>query len=246
MIARRAFVVSLGALAASCGRGASLDRLILGEHGRVASVRSGEVLDLDDGLEVRLAGIEAPNGAAAYADAARDLLNGLAAGRAVTLLYGGLKRDRYARALAQVRRDKGRVWLQGELLRQGLARVRTYADNRAMAAEMLEAEAEARRAGRGLWSLAEMKVLLPAECAGRSGFQIIEGRVTRVIQDGQDIALSLDGVLPVQVPGFALSDFADAGKAPAGLEGRLVRVRGTLGRRPLRLDHPEALEILRG
>lgn len=245
MIDRRAFVVAAAASLAACGRGAHLERLSAGEQGLVVSVRSGEVIILDSGLEVRLAGLEAPNGAEPLADAARDALARFLQERPVTLLYGGLRRDRYDRALAHVRRDDDRQWAQGEMLNAGLARVRTYADNRAMAAEMLEAEAAARIGERGLWQEARYQVRLPAECRSLSGFQVIEGRVGEVQPYGRGRDLLLAGGVKAEIPASAVEDFERAGKRPDGLQGRLVRVRGLLRGGDLRLDHPEALEMLR-
>lgn len=245
MIDRRAFALGLAASAASCARGANLDRLTLGEQGRAVGVRSGEVLNLDSGLEVRLAGIEAPNGSEPLADEARDLLSAAVLNKPVSLLYGGLKRDRYARALAHVRVDAGRRWMQGEVLAAGLARVRTYRDNRALAVEMLNAEARARRAKRGLWALEAYKVLLPYECPGKSGFQIVEGRVSQVAVTSGSVLLDfLGGGARADVPRFASADFAAAGHAPEGLKERLIRIRGNLRDGVIRLDHPETLEVL--
>jgi len=55
----------VGALAGAavlvgCADGLALDRLAAGEHGKVAEVRSGDVMVLDGGLMVRLAGLEVP------------------------------------------------------------------------------------------------------------------------------------------------------------------------------------------
>src|SRR5579883_1682574 len=124
-----------------------------GEAGRVAAVLDGETVALEAGLKVRLTGILAPGEAsgeprgrdAALAERAKEALAALASGQEVTLYYGGRRRDRYGRALAQLYRDDG-LWLQGELLAAGLARVETAADNRALAAAMLAREAEARQA----------------------------------------------------------------------------------------------------
>ena len=136
----------------ACGQAPGLERLAAGETGRVAQVRSGDSLVLDSGLVVRLAGVEAPWGDAPYAAQARETLRGLVEGRTVQLLYGGVRRNKYGSALAQVRIVGGQ-WLERALLRDGAARVRTWADNRAMAGPMLEAEAYARNRKLGLWAV---------------------------------------------------------------------------------------------
>ncbi len=155
-------------------------------------------------------------------------------------------RDRYDRALAQVRRIDGQLWLQGEMLNRGLARVRTYPDNRALAVEMLEAEARARLAKRGIWSLADYAVPLPNEAPGKSGFQIVEGKVTGMRDEGAVTAIDfLGGGARAEIPRFAVAGFAAAGRSLQTLPGRMVRVRGALRDGIVRLDHPEMLEVLR-
>ena len=69
------------------------------------------------------------------------------------------------------------------MLEAGDARVRTWADNRALARPMLDAEARARLKGRGLWALPAYQVRLPDEAAARPfGFQLVEGRVVNEIK----------------------------------------------------------------
>jgi micrococcal nuclease len=128
------------------------------ERGRVAEIVDGDTLALADGRRVRLVGIDAPRvpiGAAKdmiwrQEEAAKAALAELAQDRTVTLHYGGAPSDRYGRVLAQVYREDG-LWLQGEMLRRGVARVHSFADNRALVAEMLAVEDAARRARLGLW-----------------------------------------------------------------------------------------------
>ena len=76
------------------------------------------------------------------------------------------------------------------------------------------------------------------------GFQIVEGKVTAVRRYGRGFELDVQG-LSATIPANAARDFEAAGKAPAGLAGKLVRVRGTIRQGPsMWLDHPEALELL--
>jgi endonuclease YncB( thermonuclease family) len=231
-------------LLAACGQAPGLERLAAGETGVVAQVRSGDSLVLDSGQVVRLAGVEAPWGDEPYADQAREVLRRLAGGRKVQLLYGGARKNRYGATLAQVR-IAGGEWLERSLLRAGAARVRTWSDNRAMAAPMLEAEAYARNRGLGLWALPAYRVLIPREAEAANGFQIVEGRVRQV--DGD--VLEFDSGFLAAIEPKALSDFQTASKSPQTLAGRLVRLRGPIrygaGGFALQLDHPEQLELLK-
>jgi endonuclease YncB( thermonuclease family) len=231
-------------LLAACGQAPGLERLAAGESGRVVQVRSGDSLVLDSGVTVRLAGVEAPWGDQPYADKAREALRRLVEGRQVQLLYGGARRNRYGSTLAQVR-IAGGGWVERTLLRAGAARVRTWSDNRAMAAPMLEAEAYARNRSLGLWALPAYRVLIPREAAGADGFQVVEGRVRGFDSE----ALQFDSGFAAAIEPKAQADFVAAGKAPQALVGRLVRLRGPIrygeDGLALRLDHPEQIELLK-
>jgi endonuclease YncB( thermonuclease family) len=245
-----AAVLSLLALAACSDGGAALDRLSLGEQGKVVSVQSGEVLTLDTGLVVRLAGLEAPfpdepGGPAAQADLAKRVT-----GRRVELLYGGLRRDSQGRALAQVRLADNRAWVQGALLRDGMARVRTWADNRGMSQPMLNDEARARIAKAGLWGQGLFRVLIPPEVTRNDeGFQIVEGRVRVATPTRQGVYLDFSDDkrgFAVLLGDKALPGFTAAGTPVQGLVGKLIRVRGPVGwNTTMAVDHPEQVELLK-
>jgi endonuclease YncB( thermonuclease family) len=234
---------------AGCGDGLALDRLAAGEHGRVAEVRSGDLVVLDGGLVVRLAGLQAPRAGEPGAAEAAGALARLVQGRAVQLYYGGARRDANGRALAQLRLVGG-DWVQGDMLRAGEAQVRTFSDNRAMARPMLDDEARARLARRGLWRAGgPFQVRLPQEVlAAGPGYQVVEGPVRRVTDTGRAIYLDFtdrrDG-FAAEVPAGAARELGAAGLAAPGLAARLVRVRGVVGWDGLmRIDHPEQVEVV--
>jgi endonuclease YncB( thermonuclease family) len=234
---------------AGCGDGAALDRMARGEVGRAVEARSGDVLVLDSGLIVRLAGLDVPRWGEPGADLARAALDRQATGKRVRLFYGGKRRDDYGRALAQVRLADNGVWLQGVMLNDGLARVRPYPDNRPMAQAMLAHEANARAAKRGLWA-SVWRVLLPQEVdRTANGFQIVEGQIARVTPTRAgvylDFASSASGFAAF-IPSQAVAAISSSGRAPESLQGRLVRVRGVIGWDGLmRIDAPEQIELLR-
>lgn len=251
-IASLASAILLSAvLVAGCGQRAALDALAPGEGGTVASAPTGDSLVLEDGRKVRLAGVDAPSGDEPFAAEAQGVLQSLVVGRKVELLEGGADKDAYGRTIAQVREPERGLWVEAELLRLGAARVRTYPDNRAMVPRMLEAEAEARKAGRGLWALPAYRVLLPEEVGReRRGFVLVEGWATRLARQG-DRALILFGPsgFAAEIPRSAWDDLTAAGLTPEALKGRLLRVRGNLSQGPdgprLWIDHPEQIERLK-
>lgn len=229
---------------------------------RVAAVTDGATLLLEDGRSLRLAGIEPaapPMGAEPgdpwpLAEAARQALAELAVGQRLTV-RGEARTDRHGRLLAQLVRGDG-LWLQGELLARGLARVHTRPDARTLAGEMLAAEAGARAAGRGIWRTRAYAVR-PADPDAlrrdRDSFQIVEGRVLRVSKAGGDAYLDFGEDwrtdVTVHIGRTALRAFVAAGIDPLSYEGRVVRVRGWVGLRAgplIEATHPEQIERLDG
>lgn len=255
--------LGLPLLAGAVGH-AEAPALVRDGGGTVTAVVDGDTLRLDDGSAVRLVGIEAPKPPPGrgegrtwpLAAAAKAALGELALGRAVMLAYGGPREDRYGRRLAQVYLGQipGRagVWLQGELLRRGLARVHTVEDNRALAAEMLAEERAARTARRGLWADRAYRVRRPEEAgADADSFQLVAGTVvTAAVVRGQgylNFGPDRRTDFTVVVPARARRLLRAAGIDVAALAGRQVLVRGWIMLRNgpmIELTHPEAIELM--
>jgi len=234
---------------AGCG-GPSLDQLAAGPKAVVAQVRSGDQVTLQSGQVVRLVGVEAPHAGDPFADEARVALAKLVVGQEVQLMFGGARQDVYGRTLAHLRLTRGGTWIEQALLKAGDVRVHTYPDNRALARTMLDDEARARRAKRGLWALPVYQVRLPDEAAARPfGFQVVEGRVVAAPEERGGVRLDIERWVEAEAPRNVEGLFASSGVSLTGLAGKLVRVRGVLrpgsGEALLRLDHPEQIEVLR-
>lgn len=250
--------------AAAKPAGTSCD-LTDGEDRTVTRVVDGETLVLDGGTELRLIGALSPR---AYdtagetsdwplADRARSALDVIAAGRTIRLAYAGRRNDRYGRLLAHAFTGSGddRIWLQGELLKKGLARAYALDGNTACLAELVTHEAVAREKSEGLWA-ETIYAVRPAEDVSTllrlaGTFQIVEGTVsnaadvrgTLYVNFGEDRRQDFTVVVRPQ----ARRAFTAAGLKPEELNGRRIRVRGWIERRggPLiELPHPDALERL--
>jgi endonuclease YncB( thermonuclease family) len=227
-----------------------VDQLAAGPKSVVEEVRAGDAVVLKGGQVVRLAGVEAPKGSDPYAAEAREALSKLVLGQEVQLMYGGARQDAYGRALAHLKLAKGGTWVEQALLKAGDVRVHTYADNRALAKPMLDDEARARMAKRGLWALPAYEVRLPDEAAAKPfGFQLVEGRVVSAAERDGAVRLSLERWVEAEVPREAEAAFAASGVILTDLPGKLVRLRGFMrpgsGEGLLKLDHPEQIEVLR-
>jgi len=212
-------------------------------HGTVKSVGDGRTFTLDDGREVRLAAIEVPQLALPQAApapggaAARDALAALAAGDEVVLRGAEIPSDRYGRvvAYAYTERDGDEIFVQGELVAAGFARV----GGRACAAELLNREHAARRAKLGLWAISYYEVLnaeTPSDIlAHRGRFALVEGKVVSVRDSGATTYVNFgrrwSEDFTVTVLKRNERNFTAAGLDVKGLAGRRVRVRGWIEER---------------
>lgn len=233
----------------------------------VMSVVDGDTIVLDDRSEVRMVGIQAPKlplGRRGFAEwplarEARDAAVELVDGGRVMLWSGGADEDRHGRRLAHtyVQVFAGEpIWFQGEMLRQGLARVYTFPDNRACVDDMLALEAEARDAGRGMWALDTYRIIQADEIdrlnAREASYELVEGRVLEAknisgrgyLNFGDDYRDDFT----VSVSPRDMKLFRDAGVDLVSLAGRRVRARGWLrdfNGPAIDATHPEQIEVLR-
>ncbi len=245
---RRSFGLGLAILVAGCSAEADLTG---GEQGRVSRITDGDVLGLDTGLRVRLTEIEAPAPGydgredEPYAPEARAMLGAAALGREARLWYGGLTRDDYGRALAHViARDEtgGDLWINGLMVREGAARVRTWPDNARRAVRLLAFEEEARQAKRGLWALDHWRVRGLDDLAAAPNFAVVEGGVANVTSiPGDGIAHLFSGGIK-----FEVGERLEKG---LGVEaGSRLRLRGRIDARDgapkIRVTHWSQVEVI--
>ena len=198
-------------------------------EGLVVAVIDARTFRLQDGREVRLAGIESVAGNAG----SQAALAAMIAGREVTLSGDDDSPDRYGRQPAFVFLAGADAPVQSMLLAQGEALVSADIADRDCAATLLAAEAEARRARRGTW--ADPAAIKNAESpgdilAGIGRFTVVEGRVLSVRQAGATTYLNFGRNW---TRGFAATisrrmvpAFEAAGIAVKSLENRRIRVRG--------------------
>jgi endonuclease YncB( thermonuclease family) len=202
-------------------------------EGRVSAIVDARTLRMEDGSEVRLAGIETELTAGASALAA------LVFSRDVTLRGETDAPDRYGRQPAFVFADHAGASVQSLLLTQGAALVSGSIADKACAAELIAAESAARQARRGIW--ADPAVIKNAESAGdiltRIGqFTVVEGKVLSVRQAGATTYINFGRRwtrdFAVTISRRVMAAFEAAGIAPKSLENKRIRVRGLIEARP--------------
>ncbi|MSO91812.1 MAG: thermonuclease family protein [Rhodospirillales bacterium] len=261
--ARLGFAFACTLLAPAQGSTAGFSDLEIGGSAIVKEIVDGDTVVLDPAVDgrtvVRLVGIQAPKlpldrpnfPTWPLADEAKSALEHLVLNKKATLGFGGQRTDRHGRHLAHLQTDEG-LWVQGAMLRQGMARVYTFADNRARAREMLAIEAEARAARRGIWNHPYYAIRTPESVARDIGtFQIVEGQVVDAakakgriyLNFGPDWRTDFTASLSTE----AARQFPRQGIEPLSLKGRQVQVRGwvTKSNGPaIEVTHPEQIQIL--
>jgi endonuclease YncB( thermonuclease family) len=199
-------------------------------EGHVAEVIDARTFRLQDGREVRLAGIEPMASEKANPS---STLAAIIASHDVTLRGEDDTPDRYGRQPAFVFLDSTDTLVQGELLTQGEALVSATVANKDCAAVLTAAEAAARQAKRGIW--ADPAAIKSAESsgdilAGVGRFTVVEGKVLSVRQAGATTYLNFGRNwtrdFAVTISRRMVAAFEAAGLALKSLENRRIRVRG--------------------
>ena len=218
---------------------------------RVDYIHDGDTLWLDDGVKVRIIGLNAPelgregSPGEPLAGQARDALRRWITGR-VGLEYDAEKQDRYGRALAHVY-SESRDNLAARLIARGLAFAVTFPPNLEHRRCYRQAEQAAHAAGAGVWSHAYFNPV-PAAEVKRGGFMRVKGCVKSTRNTPRTRYLQL-------APGFRLKiRRADLDGLPeplrADLSGACLVARGWVYNdrrshfKTLAIRHPDHVETL--
>lgn len=135
-------------------------------------------------------------------------------------------------------------WLQHALVGKGAVIVRPRSDNHARTTQLLEVEAQARAANRGLWAQRDGRILTAqtatraarsyngACMSGQAPYRVLEGKVHEAQTSDTRAALIIDGG-SANAP-FSVAVFGDSfahwdGALLASLTGARIRARGGLG-----------------
>jgi endonuclease YncB( thermonuclease family) len=204
-------------------------------EGRVVAVIDARTFRLEDGREIRLAGIEpvySEKPAAEQPDRG-SALAAIVTGHEVTLAGEDDTPDRYGLQPAFVFLDHSDTLVQGLLLAHGDALVSATVINKDCASVLAAAEEAAREAKRGTWagSSAIKNAESPDDIlAGIGRFLVVEGKVLSVRQAGATTYLNFGRNwtrgFAVTISRRMMTAFEAAGIVPKSLENRRIRVRG--------------------
>jgi len=202
-------------------------------EGRVAEIVDVSSFRLDDGREIKLAGIE--TAISGSSQTARDALAALIEHRDVTLRSDDDAPDRYGRQRAFVTLTGSDTLVQRELLAQGEALAAADVADSDCARLLTAAEAEARVAHRGIWGSTAIKNAESPDdiLSGIGRFTVVEGKVLSVRQAGATTYLNFGHNwtrgFAVTISRRILPVLESAGLAVKSLENRRIRVRGWVG-----------------
>lgn len=216
------------------GATAACEFAVQGE-GHVAQIIDARTIRLDDGRDVRLAGLEMMD---EDAGRGRDALARSVMGREVTLHGTDDRPDRYGQQIAFVAVKGASAPVQLELVAQGIAAASPAVTDRACLSALLAAEGTARAAKRGIWgsSIALKNAERPDDILARTGrFSVVEGTVLSARPAGAVFYLNFGRRwtrdFAVTISKRMMPSFAAAGIDLNSLTGKKIRVRGWIERR---------------
>ncbi len=229
---------------------------------RVVKVIDAQTILMNDGKIVRLSGIGYPfitgTNDSDVALTAKLLLEKLLTAGTDVLVYQTrqaeeVRVNRMGHLIAHLVTKKNGEWINGVLLKEGLAWAEPDTTNPQMAAQMYALEQQARDAKKFIWSDKSPYGILTPETAskGAGTFRVIEGTVKRASTNKNSLFLNFGTDwrkdFTVMVSPAVRKALSRQGIDPIGLTGQKVRVRGWLREWNgpfLELETPERIEIL--
>jgi len=228
-------------------------RQTINETGIVDTVYDGDTIKLRDQRIVRFIGINTPELSTQFkpaqpyaAEAKQVLLALLPPGTEVGLEYDQDRHDHHNRLLAHVYSKSGKN-LSVVLLQQGLAFAIVVPPNIQHTECYFANEQLARRTSQGIWSNgAYQPKSVSTLNKDDTGFQYIEGRVTRIGKGKKNIWLDMGDAFSVRIQQQHLHYFDNM--PIAQLKDKQLRVRGWVafynGKLRLNIGHPAMIEIV--
>jgi micrococcal nuclease len=243
------------AIRASAGKPTAACNVARSAPVALAAIAGAGLVELADGRQILLSGIEAPRLSAKgkpapYAMEARAAVEQMTKGRTLELGAASAPSKR-GLIRAQLFTDGGK-WVQGELISRGLARVRTFPDRRECAEALLALETNARQAKRGIWSSDVYAVRTPESAAeGVNTYQLVQGSVVEAANIRGRVFLNFGPDyktdFTVHIGPDAAKLLAQAGLKPDQLTGKRILARGWVRERNgpvIDVTTPEQLQVL--
>ncbi|WP_349431574.1 thermonuclease family protein [Methylomarinum sp. Ch1-1] len=216
---------------------------------RVKHVFDGDTVQLMNGQKVRLLGINTPEVDGRYKSAepggneAKRWLSARLANKKIRLETDVEKRDKYRRWLAHLFTEQGQH-LNLELVRRGLATVNIHPPNLRYSRQLLAAEAQAEKAGVGLWADPHYARRSYQAARDTRGWQRVAGTVKEIKRTRKNIYLLFSADFAIKIARQNNDLFPESGV----YLGRRLEVRGWIhhsGKRyTMPVRHPGSIKLL--
>ena len=238
---------------------ADFNTLAQPDFARIEKIINAQTMITKDGKIIRLVGMDIPRPPGKQGDIAHKARAFLAkhlTGKRVRLYATKDKqtgrKNRMGHHLRHVELRERNIWVQGALLANGLARVRTTVNNAGMSNQMYKLERKARKQDKGLWANKRYQLLAPETASkGIGAYQIVQGTVKSTAMRGNQIYLNFGSNwrrdLTVSIPPGKRRAFQREDIDLLKLGGEKIRARGWLESYNgpyIEIDHPQRLEIL--
>lgn len=229
---------------------------------RVDRVIDAQTILMTDGKIIRLSGIDYPyipgGDTSEFALKGKERLEKLLPQAAEVMIWQSRnlktgRTNRMGHALAHIVTKKDGAWINGTLVREGLAFTMTDIATPDMASQLYANEDLARKEQKGLWVKDSPYGVLPAADASKGDgmFRIVEGTVARAASSKNNLFLNFGNDMrkdfTVMISPALRKTLARRGIDLLGLSGKKIRVRGWIRQWNgpfMELDSAERLEVL--
>jgi endonuclease YncB( thermonuclease family) len=217
---------------------------------KVAKVYDGDTIKLENGLKIRLLGINTPEvkhknqDTEAGGESAKRWLIDKLKNHKVRLVTDAEQTDKYKRTLAHVITEN-KEHINVQLVALGFAAINIYPPNLLYVDELVAAGNQAERAKLGIWQQAEYAPV-PVERLdnnGHSGWIRLVGKVSVIRSSKKYVYLEFSNLFQARIEKKWLPLFPDIN----GYRGQTVEVRGWLDKNrggwSMLIRHPSAIKI---
>lgn len=238
----------------------SLKTLKQGKNDTVTRIIDPLTIELKEHGLVRLTGLDVPDAdpynQGPLAQSAFEILGDMLIDQNVRIYQTKKKnegqKNRMGHHLFHIFMVDSDSWIQGTLVRLGLARVRTDKSSAYLADELYTLEAQAREEKLGLWAFEDYQVLTPDTAEEHlDSFQIVEGTVISAARKKSTLYLNFGKDwrkdFTVSIKTADLKTFSKSGVSPQNFNGKKIRVRGWLrdyNGPHMDIDHAERFEVI--
>ncbi len=132
---------------------------------KVSRIKDGDTIVLQNGQVFRFDGIDTPESNTDQGKAVKNYINNKLKGKKVEVVYDADRRGAYGREVVDILVDGKSI--NEELIRNGLARAKSYGANSVNAEKYAKLQEQAEKEGKGFWGNSNLQIALQGEDYGK-------------------------------------------------------------------------------